>query len=383
MLSASRQSFLRHAALIALAAFALLAAPGARATGPRLDAQAWLLVDHLSGSVLLEHNADRALPPASLTKLMTAYLVFERLRAGELKLADRVQISPRAATMRPSRVPLTVGDRVPVEQLLKAMIVRSANDAAVALAERVAGSETNFVGWMNARARAWGLRQTHFANATGLDAPGHLSSARDMSRLTSALLRDFPDYYAWFGIKQFAFNGTNLYNSNPLLWRDAQIDGVKTGVTGQAGYCLIASAKRNDMRLIATVLGARHAGGRSDAVTRLLDYGFRHFETRLLYATDRPATQVRVWRGQTPLLPLGVTENVYITLPRGWHDKLRTRLSLPPVLEAPIQRGQRLGRLGLIVDEQPIGEYPLIALQEIGAGGFFQRTLDSVRLTFH
>lgn len=367
------------------AILALTVAVHARAasSSPQLDAQAWLLVDHFSGSVLLEQDADRPLPPASLTKLMTAYLVFEHLRAGRLRLSDAVPISEKAATMRAARVPLRIGERVTVELLLKAMIVRSANDAAVALAEHVAGSEAAFVVSMNARARAWDLRHTHFANATGLDAPGHLSSARDMSRLTSALIRDFPDYYAWFALKQFAFHGLAQYSSNALLWRDASVDGVKTGLTRQAGFCLIASAKRNDMRLIATVLGARRAGGRIEAVQQLLDYGFRHYETRLLYAAHRPATQVRVWMGQTPLLPLGVSDNLYVTLPRGRYAKLRTRLTIPPALEAPIQRGQRLGMLGLAIDEQPIGEYPLVALQEIGAGGFVQRTLDGVRLWFH
>lgn len=352
-------------------------------TPPTLDAQAWLLVDHHSGSVLTEHHADRPLPPASLTKLMTAYLAFERLRAGLLRLTDPVRVSGHAASAPASRLYLRAGESVTVEELLKGMVVRSANDAAVALAEHIAGSEAAFAALMNERAQAWGMTRTYFVNATGLDRPGHISTARDMSRITSALIRDFPDYYAWFALKQYAYHKARQYNSNALLWRDDSVDGVKTGHTRGAGFCLVASAKRGDMRLIATVLGARDDGGRLDAAQRLLDYGFRTFETRLVYAANRPATQARVWMGETDQLALGVTENLYVTLPRGWYDKLRPQLTIDPALQAPVKQGQKLGVLALKLEEQVLGEYPLVALQEIGTGGLFQRTLDSVRLWFH
>lgn len=349
----------------------------------RLDAQAWLLVDHHSGAVLAEHRADVPLPPASLTKLMTAYLVFEHLHAGRLQLADPVRASANAAAAPASRLSLRAGESVTVEELLKGMIVRSANDAAVALAEHVAGSEAAFVAQMNERARAWGMTRTHFVTATGLDRPGHISTARDMSRTASALIRDFPDYYAWFALKQYAYHKARQYNSNALLWRDDSIDGVKTGHTRGAGFCLVASARRDDMRLIATVMGARDDGSRLNAAQRLLDYGFLNFETRLVYAANHPATQARVWMGETEQLALGVAQNLYVTLPRGWYAKLKPQLTIDPLLQAPVKQGQKLGMLALKLEEQVLGEYPLVALQEIGAGGLFQRTVDGIRLWFH
>ncbi len=348
-----------------------------------LDAQAWLLVDHDSGAVLTEHRADVPLPPASLTKLMTAYLVFERLHAGRLQLADPVHVSAKAAAAPASRLALRAGESVTVEELLKGMIVRSANDAAVALAEHVAGSETAFVAQMNERARAWGMTRTHFVTATGLDRPGHISTARDMSRTASVLIRDFPDYYAWFALKQYAYHKARQYNSNALLWRDDTVDGVKTGHTRGAGFCLVASAKRADMRLIATVMGARDDGSRLNAAQRLLDYGFLNFETRLVYAANHPATQARVWMGEAEQLALGVAQNLYVTLPRGWYAKLKPQLTIDPLLQAPVKQGQKLGMLALKLEEQVLGEYPLVALQEIGAGGLFQRTVDGIRLWFH
>lgn len=349
----------------------------------RLDAQAWLLVDHHSGAVLTEHRADQPLAPASLTKLMTAYLVFERLRAGTLKLTDPVRVSASAAAAPASRLYLRAGESVSVEELLKGMIVRSANDATVALAEHVSGSETAFVAQMNERAEAWGMVRTRFVNATGLDRPGHVSTARDMSRTTSALIRDFPDYYAWFALKHYAYHKARQYNSNALLWRDDSVDGVKTGHTRGAGFCLVASAKRDDMRLIATVMGARDDGSRLNAAQRLLDYGFRNFETRLVYAANHPATQTRIWMGATAELALGVAENLYVTLPRGGYAKLKPQLTIEPLLQAPVKQGQKLGVLALKLEEQVLGEYPLVALQEIGAGGLFQRTVDGIRLWFH
>ena len=349
----------------------------------RLDAQAWLLADHHSGAVLTEHRADVPLPPASLTKLMTAYLVFERLRAGRLQLADPVRVSANAAAAPASRLSLRAGESVSVEELLKGMIVRSANDAAVALAEHVAGSEAAFVAQMNERARAWGMTRTHFVTATGLDRRGHISTARDMSRTASALIRDFPDYYAWFALKQYAYHKARQYNSNALLWRDDSVDGVKTGHTRGAGFCLVASAKRDDMRLIATVMGARDDGSRLNAAQRLLDYGFLNFETRLVYAANHPATQTRVWMGATEQLALGVAHNLYVTLPRGWYAKLKPQLTIDPLLQAPVKQGQKLGMLALKLEEQVLGEYPLVALHEIGAGGLFQRTVDGIRLWFH
>lgn len=367
--------------LLALLAFAP-AAHAAIERPPPVPAQSWLLVDYYSGTVLAEHDADKPIPPASLTKLMTAYLVLEKMRAGELRLREPVTVSAHAAGTRGAGVFLRPGVRVSVEELLKSVVVRSANDATVALAEHVSGSESHFVGLMNARARAWGLTRTTFVNSTGLDAAGHVSTARDLSRLAVALIRDFPEQYEWFRLREISLNKLKYYNSNALLWRDATVDGLKTGYTRGAGWCLVGSARRHDMRLIATVLGARSEAARVDAAQQLLDYGFRNFETKLLYAADRPTTEVRVWMGTDATLPLGVRENLYLTLPRGWHPRLRARLTTKEMLEAPVRQGQRIGVLALQLDDKVLAEYPLVALREVGTGSWMTRAVDSLRLWF-
>jgi D-alanyl-D-alanine carboxypeptidase (penicillin-binding protein 5/6) len=353
---------------------------GADAPAPELAARAWLLTDHDSGQVLAEHNADKLLPPASLTKLMTAYVLFRKLKAGELGLNEPVTISPTAAGAKGTQIFVRSGSRVGVEDLLKGMIVHSGNDAALALVEHVAGNEGDFVAQMNAAARTLGMEHTAFANATGLHQEGHVSTARDLARLASALIRDFPDYYKWFALKEFTFNQIRQYNRNALLWRDDSYDGVKTGQTRAAGHCLIASARRGTMRLIATVLGAADENGRVLGGQRLIDYGFRHFETRLLYAADAPATRVRVWFGHSSVLPLGLMQNLYLTLPHGAHERLRARLAVKEMPFAPVRRGQAVGTLVLDLDQKPFAEYPLVALQEIHAGSVLQQALDKIQL---
>lgn len=347
---------------------------------PKLPARAWLLVDYATGDVLVSHDANRRFPPASLTKLMTAYLVFEQLHSGKIHLFDTVTISRHAANTRGARIRLKVGEQVSVEDLIKSMLVHSANNAAVALAEYVGGSEAAFVDEMNARARAWGLEGTTFINSTGLDRPGHLSTAQDLSRIAAALIRDFPDYYSWFSLRHFSFNDRLLRNSNRLLWRDDTVDGMKTGYTRHAGWCLVSSANRGQTRLIATVLGARSNWSRVNSSERLLDYGFRNFETHLLYPANRPATEARVWFGETPLVPVGVTQNLYLTLPRGLYPRLETHLSVRDTLYAPVRYGQPLGMLTLKLDNNVYGEYPLVALKGIPSGGLVERTIDDLEL---
>ncbi|BAU46757.1 D-alanyl-D-alanine carboxypeptidase [Sulfurifustis variabilis] len=369
--------------IVGLLLLTLLApAHAALEKAPEVPARAWLLVDHHSGSVLAEHDADEPMPPASLTKLMTAYLVLEKLRAGEVSLRERVTVSDRAAGTPGANIFLRPGGTPILEDLLKSAIVRSANDATVALAEHVAGSESRFVELMNVRARSWGLAGTRFVNSTGLDAPGHVSTARDLSRLAVAMIRDFPEHYEWFGLREISVNELKYYNNNALLWRDTTVDGLKTGFTHAAGWCLVGSARRENMRLIATVLGAPSEAARVDAAQRLLDYGFRNFETKLLYAADRPTTEVRVWMGEQATLPLGVRQNLYVTLPRGWYSRLRARLTIKEMLEAPVRQGQRIGVLALQLDDKVFAEYPLVALRDVGTGGWTTRAMDSLRLWF-
>ncbi len=347
---------------------------------PDIAAPAWVLMDHDSGQILAERNADKPLPPASLTKLMTAYVLFGKLKAGNLKLDDRIHISQQAWNAKGARLFLRPGSSVSAEDLLKGLIVLSANDAAIALAERVAGSEKNFVAEMNAVARGLGLDHSVFTNATGHNEKGHGSTARDLARLAAALIREFPEYYHWFSLKEFSDGRITQYNRNALLWRDLTIDGVKTGQSRSAGFCLIASARRDGMRLIAVVLGARDENARVEAGQRLLDHGFLHFETRLLYAADIPAVRMRVWRGDRSTIPLGAGRNLYLTLPRGWHEKLRARVTVTESLNAPVQRGQAVGTIALDLDREPLAEYPLLALKQVGEGNFLQRTIDRIQL---
>jgi serine-type D-Ala-D-Ala carboxypeptidase (penicillin-binding protein 5/6) len=373
----------RHAVVLLVVGFTLTGNPisaDQNPTPPKFNAKAWLLIDHDSDEVLADHQADLALPPASLTKLMVAYLLFERVQAGTLKLNTTVEVSTNAWKARGSRIFLPPESKASVEMLIKGMIVRSANDATIALVEHVAGTERSFVELMNKKAQALGMPDTVFANATGLSHPGHRSTARDLSRISSRLIRDFPNLYGWFAIKEFGHNSLTHYNRNALLWRDPSVDGVKTGRTQSAGYCLIASAKRERMRLIATVLGAYDENGRVEAGQQLLEYGFRHFETRLLYAARDAATRVRVWMGEDDVLPLGMTQNVYLTLPRGWHNRLQARLTVKAKQIAPIHYGQRIGTLVLDLDAKPLAEYPLVALREVRTGNLFQRAFDSIRL---
>jgi D-alanyl-D-alanine carboxypeptidase (penicillin-binding protein 5/6) len=370
------------AGLVALCTQGPVCAAEPTPRAPTIAAKAWLLVDHDSGQVLAAHSAETPLPPASLTKLAVAYVLFQRLREGSLKLTERVTVSARAADAKGARMFLRPGEEISVEELLKGLIVVSANDAAVALAEHVAANEPAFVAQMNAAARALGLARTSFTNTNGLPAAGHVSSARDLTRLASALLREFPEHYAWFALKDFTHHGIRQYNRNALLWRDATVDGIKTGQTREAGFCLIASAKRGEMRLIVTVLDAADENARVVAAQQLLDYGFRYYGTRLLYAARTTVTQVRVWMGDSSTLSLGPAPNIYLTLPRGWHERVRVRLTVRQDQVAPIRAGQSVGMLALDLDQDPIAEYPLVALNEVARGNIFQRTFDYVQLWF-
>jgi D-alanyl-D-alanine carboxypeptidase (penicillin-binding protein 5/6) len=367
---------------ICVVAAARAAAPAPSA--PPVAAQAWLLMDHASGQVLLEHAADKPMAPASLTKLMTAYLLFEKLEAGTLRADEPIKVSAHAAATNGSRLHLAPGAEIALDDLLKGMLVRSANDATVALAEHTGGDEVRFVAAMNARAQQLGLAATHFNNPTGLDHPAQRSSARDMTRLASRLIRDFPEHYKhYFGLREFTFHGARQYNRNLLLWRDDTVDGIKTGRTQAAGHCVIASARRHDMRLIATVLGAQEEDARVRGAEQLLAYGFDHFETHLVHTREQPATHARVWLGAADTVPIGLSDSHYVTLPRGAEGRLQRRITVADQVFAPIRAGQKLGALRLDFDGRPLAEYPLVALADLAPGNIVQRAFDQLQLWLH
>ena len=357
------------------------AATAAEPTAPQVAAKSWLLVDYHSGRVLAEHKADERREPASLTKLMTAYVLFKQLRAGKFSLDDKLPVSTKAWAMPGARMYIRLNDKVKAEDLIKGMIVQSGNDATMALVEHVAGGEQQFVAKMNAEAAALGMDATHFANATGLIQAEHYSSARDINRLSVALLREFPEYYQrWYGQKEFSYAGLTQYNRNTLLWRVAGADGVKTGHTRSAGFCLVASAKRDNMRLVATLLGAADEQARAEAGLTLLEFGFHAYETRLLYQSLAPSVHVRVWMGDIEMLPAGIGQDLYLTLPRGNFGKLKANIVIAQPPTAPINAGDTIGQMHLALDQEPLGDYPLLALRNVQTGNLLQRVLDQMRM---
>lgn len=350
---------------------------------PQIEAGGYILMDFRSGEILAEHNADERLAPASLTKIMTAYVVFNELAEGNLKLDDEVLISERAWRTGGSKMFIEVGKRVKVEELLQGMIVQSGNDASVALAEHIAGSEATFADLMNAQAERLGMTGSHFTNAPGLPDPEHYSTPRDIATLARALIRDFPDYYGWYSQLEFTYNGIRQYNRNSLLRQDPSVDGVKTGYTEAAGYCLVSSAKRDDQRMVAVVMKTASTKARARDSLALLNYGFRFFETHRLYPGGEPVQQVRVWQGASTELPVGPAEDLYVTIPRGAYDTLSTRLQAAPDIKAPIERGQQVGEIMIALNKQDLRRVPLVALETIPLGGLTRRAIDTVLGWFH
>jgi serine-type D-Ala-D-Ala carboxypeptidase (penicillin-binding protein 5/6) len=348
---------------------------------PDLPARAFVLMDTQSGVELAAVNADAHLPPASLTKLMTAYILFGDLRAGKLKLDELVTVSRYAARLPGARMFLREGEQVPVEELFKGMLVQSGNDAAFALVEHVSGTLPVFVARMNAKAAELGLTNTHFANATGLNNPQHYSSARDLTHLAVAVQRDFPEYAGWFALHEYRWAGITQPNRNPLL-RDPGVDGLKTGHTEAAGYCLVASAQRDGMHLIATLLGTDSEHERAHSGRQLLDFGFQQFETRLLYRNDTPVTTLPVWAGETDAVTLGVNRDIWVTLPRGGFSAFRAEATLPSTQLAPVTRGEALGQLEFEYNGQALAALPLVALASVPEGSLAKRSADRLRLWF-
>jgi D-alanyl-D-alanine carboxypeptidase (penicillin-binding protein 5/6) len=352
-------------------------------SAPKVGARGYILVDFNSGRVLAEKEADERMEPASLTKLMTAYVVFRELKNGHISLTDKVTVSEKAWRAPGSRMFIEVNKRVSVEDLIQGMIVQSGNDASIALAEFVAGSEDTFAEYMNQHARRLGMNASHFMNATGLPHERHYTTARDIATLARALIREFPDYYRWYSQKEFTFNNITQQNRNKLLWRDPSVDGMKTGYTKTAGYCLVTSAKRKEMRLISVVLGTKSQKARETASQALLNYGYRFFETHRLYEGGKALQQPRVFKAENELLPVGVLQDLYVTLPRGRYEKLKAEIEMPATLMAPLVREQPVGTLRIRLGDKVITETPLVALADAPEGGIWRRMVDSIMLWFH
>ncbi len=348
---------------------------------PSIDAKSWLLVDLSSNQILASDKPDERVEPASLTKMMTAYLVFAALRDKKLSLDQQVPVSVHAWKAPGSRMFIQPGMPVTVDQLIRGMEIESGNDAATALAEAVAGSEDVFVQMMNREAQRLGMDHTHYMNATGLPDPQHYTTAHDLYLLASALIRDFPqDYARYYALKEFSYNHITQANRNRLLWLDPSVDGVKTGHTEEAGYCLIGSAKRGPRRMMSVLLGAPSDAARTDESLKLLDWGFQFFDSVRLYGRDKPVKTIRVWKGAAPEVQVGFLHDFVITVPKGEAGRLKADLRSQQPLVAPVAEGQQIGVLRLSLDDKPLGEYPVVALEAVPAAGIFRRAWDTLRL---
>jgi D-alanyl-D-alanine carboxypeptidase (penicillin-binding protein 5/6) len=335
-----------------------------------------------TGAELASLKPDARLSPASLTKMMTAYAIFRALDEGQVALDDQVTVSEKAWRTQGSRMFIEVGSQVSVEELLLGMIVQSGNDASVALAEHTAGTEAVFAQVMNQYAAQIGMSASNFKNATGLPDDNHYSSARDMAKLARAIINEFPEYYAWYSVKSYKYNDIEQPNRNSLLWRDESVDGMKTGHTDDAGYCLVSAAKRDGMRIISVVLGTASAKARTDGSQALLNFGFRFFETRLLYRAGEAVAQARIWKAQNELTPLGLPDDLYVTIPRGSFDDVESVLNMPATLVGPVAQGQPLAELLVSLNGDELINTPLRALESNPDGSFWQRTRDGVKLWF-
>lgn len=358
------------------------AAPVIIPAAPQIGAESYLVIDAATGDVLASENARMRLPPASLTKIMTSYIIADEIEQGRITLDDRVPISVKAWRMEGSRMFIREGTEVSVADLLRGIVIQSGNDASVAMAEYIAGDEEAFAGLMTQTAKSLGMDNTNFMNATGLPDEMHYTTAEDLAILTRALINRFPEHYAIYSEKYFSYNDIRQANRNALLWRDDSVDGVKTGHTQAAGYCLVASAMENDTRLISVVMGARDERTRAAESQKLLNYGFRYYETVNLYAAGSSLKRVRVWSGLHESLEVGLDDAITLTIPRGGRDQLKAEINLQDVIEAPIERGQTLGALTLSLGDEMLVERPVVALNPVQAAGWLSSTLDDVQLMF-
>ena len=366
--------------LLALALALPLAAFADAPPPPPIAARAWLLLDYQSGQTIAAHKADERIEPASLTKLMTAYLVFDALTKKTITPEQTVPVSKRAWKAGGSRMFIEPRKPVTVDELLRGMVVQSGNDATVALAELVGGSEDVFAQMMNREAQRLGLKDTQFTNASGWPEPKHYSTARDLAVLAAALIRDFPDYYTLYSIREFRYNNITQQNRNRLLWLDPNVDGVKTGHTEAAGYCLIASAKRGPRRLLSVVVGANSDSARAQESQKLLNYGFQFFDTVRLYQKGQEVGTLRVWKGTRDELKAGLDRDLDLVLPRSDTQKVKADFVSEQPLVAPVGAGQKVGVVKVTLDGKPLGEYPVIALETVPVAGLVGRAWDSLRL---
>ncbi|NOT13519.1 MAG: D-alanyl-D-alanine carboxypeptidase [Methylococcaceae bacterium] len=344
---------------------------------PEIAASAFILQDHNTGKVLAENNADVKLAPASLTKIMTVYVVFREISNGHLHLSDLVTVSQKAWRTSGSKMFIDVNTQVAIEDLLKGVIIQSGNDASVALAEHVAGNELTFADMMNQHAQRLGMVNSHFENSDGLPSSNHYTSARDLGILTSAMIKEFPEYYRWFSQKEFTYNKITQQNRNMLLSRDESVDGVKTGHTEEAGYCLVASALRNGMRLISVVMGTKSVQARAIENQNLLNYGFRFFESHRLYQGKASINEAKIWKGDSNTLQLGLSEDLFVTIPRRLFNDIKTELKVDTNITAPVKEGDKLGSVNVTLKDQILATKDLIALKTVNKGNIMQILYDT------
>jgi len=347
---------------------------------PDLDASAYILMDATNGQVLVEHNVDKRLPPASLTKMLTSYIAIHELDLGHVAEDTPVPISVKAWRMGGSKMFVREGTEVPLIDLLRGIIVQSGNDASLAVAEYFSGAEEEFAALMNSFAERFGMHDSHFVNSTGWPAENHYSTARDMATLALHIINDHPQYYPLYAEKYYEYNSIRQPNRNRLLWRDPSVDGLKTGHTDEAGYCLVASAKRDDTRFIAVVMGARSDESRARETQKLLSYGFRYFESRKIYQAQEVLSTAKVWMGKEESIDLGLAKDLFLTLPRGSKGELKVNIRTDEVLKAPIKKGQALGQLTISRNGEVLAEQPLLAQNDIEEAGFFSRIIDHIKL---
>jgi serine-type D-Ala-D-Ala carboxypeptidase (penicillin-binding protein 5/6) len=377
------RTLIRDACLALLLLIAARAAAQESVTAPappKLNFKSHYLVDFTTDRVLAANDADVQLPPASLTKLMTAYVVFGALESGRIRLDDRAHVSEKAWRMGGTRMFIEVNSDVGIDDLLHGLLIQSGNDAAVALAEHIAGSVDAFVGEMNAAAQTLGMQNSVFRNPHGLPARGHYTSAHDLAILAKAIIGEFPDFYSIYAEREFSYNGIAQHNRNALLWRDPSVDGMKTGYTEAAGYCLVTSAARDGMRLIAVVLGAPSPRLRNDGAQKLLEYGFTNFETHKLYSAGQELDNARVWGGELEYAGLGLTEDIFVTIPRGAYPKLAASMDVVAELAAPLARGTPVGEVKISFGGAELIKSPLVVLTSVMDGGVWARMRDELQL---